>query len=546
MRRDHAMEPGPEAACPVISWREYVERFQPAFHFNYREAFEHHADELEIRVYQPGPGRAVRLDGDLVLDDARPRCVVVPGDLIVSGSVRLERRAAPVLLHVQGRLQADNLFLRGQGYTRVEGDLEIAAAILVTNAGAEINAPKRAGRAGSMLLVQGDASARVILKSHAPVLFFKSVRAHAVGDYGFCELHAAPGGFRFVVPFHELVFSGAAGLPPPVGLFDEDDGVVAEGAEGYLAAHREALAALPLARADGETPPMHAATLAYDKVADLLKAHGQVSPSRYRAQARELLRAGDFAGVLANADRWAEASGEPFFYAAIVSACERLKDLPASVAWARRGLERFAGQNFLLRTLLGNVLALGRPAEAWQDWRRFGPGLDWAARENDNVLQLAMAAAILAGQSVEAHAELAAGLRAVRSESPSFWFNAACLGARAGALKDAAFFAWQALRHGKPRADLDAEGDLEPVRREPLFQAVLELGDAPPARTAALARGEARVEIALEATRLSVREGGGVRTLELGNPADALAAFFDEVAAARARGLEPVEAGAEG
>ncbi|NMB79761.1 MAG: hypothetical protein GYA23_11790 [Methanomicrobiales archaeon] len=532
-------EPGPGTTEPpysLITFQDYVERFRPAYPYTFGGAFQSLADQLEIRVYKTDDNNRVHFPGDLTIDNAHGFCMVVPGDLIVDGNIRMMKDHGPAFLHVTGNLTAKNLFLKKQGFTCIEGDARIGTGILVTNTGAEINAPSSAHNTGSTLIVQGKAVANVIIKSNTAVLFYGSAEAYAAGDYGFCELHASPDRFHYMVPFHELIFSGAAGLPAPSGLFDED-GIIAESAERYLLANRKILSSLvPADTTTKPVLPLHNAALQYDEIEAFLQKHGQVAPGQHRKQADDLMKKNDFSGIMANCERWVAETNDPFFYLVVVDACQKKMDLTTGVAWARRCLERFGSHNWMFRFLLSTDLALGRTEEAWQDWCRFRQGLLWDKPENDNILQLAIAAAITTGRSEKAHTELAGKFRTFTSDSPNFWFNAACLGSRAGNLNDAVYFAWQSLRLGKPRADFDSEPDFDPVKDEPAFQAVLALGATSPSRRAALVRGSHTREITIDATTVTVQDDRSTRTLEHDNPAEALTAFFHLVAEAKAQG----------
>jgi len=531
---------GPDCVQPaysLISFKEYAERFKPAYPYTFGPAFQTLGDQLEIRLYEPDKNHVVHFPGDLTIDNARNYCVVVPGDLVVDGSIRMMKAHGPAFLHVTGNLTAENLFLRKQGYTCIEGDAQIGTGILVANSSDEINAPSSVYKTGSTLITRGRTVAKVIIKSNAAVLFYGSAEAYAVGDYGFCELHAAPDRFHYVMPFHEFVFSETAGIPAPTGLFDED-GIIEGSAERYLLANRKALGDLQPAPGN-EKPklPMYAATLNGDDMEAFLKKHNLVSPRQYRQQANALIRKKDYDGIFASCEEWVANTDDPFFYLVIVNACEQKKDLKNGVDWARRGLERFGSHNRMFRFLLSADFQLGRAEDAWQDWCQFRESFPWDEPENDNVLQLAVAAAIHTGRTMEAYTALAPQFRTLRTDSANFWFNAACLASLAGNLKDAVWFAWKALCNGKPREDFAAEADLNPVRETPAFQAILALGDKSPCQTAVLTKGKHRIEIAIDSTTMTVKDGGNTRKEEYDNPADALTAFFSAVAESEAQGL---------
>ena len=530
---------GPDSVQPaysLISFREYTERFKPAYPYTFGPAFQSLADQLEIRLYEPDNNHVVRFPGDLTIDNTRNYCVVVPGDMVVDGSIRMMKAQGPAFIHVTGCLTAENLFLRKQGYTCIEGDAQIGTGILVANSSDEINAPGSVYKTGSTLIMRGRTVAKVIIKSNAAVLFYGSAEAYAVGDYGFCELHAAPDRFHYVMPFHEFVFSETAGIPAPAGLFDED-GIIEGAAERYLLANRKALGDLQPAPGN-EKPklPMYAATLNGDDMEAFLKKHNLVSPRQYRQQANTLLKKKDNDGIFASCEEWVANTDDPFFYLVIVNACEQKKDLKKGVDWARRCLERFGSYNRMLRFLLNADFQLGRAEDAWQDWCRFRESFRWEEAENDNILQLAVAAAIHTGRTVEAYTAMAPRFRTLRTDSPNFWFNAACLASLAGNPKDAVWFAWKALCNGKPREDFDAEADLNPVKDTPAFKAILVLGDTSPCQTTALTNGEHRIEIAIDSMTVTVRDAGKTRMEEHDNPADALTAFFSAVADAEAQG----------
>ncbi|MFA5268621.1 MAG: hypothetical protein WC379_11675 [Methanoregula sp.] len=525
-----------QPAYSLISYKEYAERFKPAYPYTFGPAFKSLADQLEIRLYEPDTNQVVRFPGDLTIDNTRNYCVAVPGDMVVNGSIRMMKAHGPVFIHVTGNLTAENLFLRKQGYTCIEGDAHIGTGILVSNSSDEINAPGSVCKTGSTLIMQGRTVAKVIIKSNASVLFYGSAEAYAVGDYGFCELHAAPDRFRYVMPFHEFVFSTTAGIPAPSGLFDED-GIIEGSAERYLLANRKALGDLQPAP-ENEKPklPIYAATLNGDDMEAFLKKHNLVSPRQYRQQANALLKKKDYDGIFASCEEWVANTDDPFFYLVVVDACEKKKDLRCGVEWARRCLERFRSHNWMLRFLLSTDFQLGRPEDAWQDWCRFRESFRWDEAENDNILQLAVAAAINTGRTMEAYTALAPRFRTLRTGSPNFWFNAACLASQAGNPKDAVWFAWRALCNGKPREDFDAEADLNPVRDSPAFRAIMALGDTSPSQTAVLTKGDRRIEIAIDSMTVTVRDAGNTRAEEHDNPADALTAFFSAVAEAEAQG----------
>jgi hypothetical protein len=529
---------GVQPAYSLISFKEYAERFKPSYPYTFGPAFQSLADELEIRVYEPDKNHVVRFPGDLTIDNARNYCVVVVGDMVVDGSIRMMKAYGPAFLHVTGNLTAENLFLIKQGYTCVEGDAQIGTGILVANSSDEINAPGTVYKTGSTLILRGRTVAKVIIKSNAAVLFYGSAEAYAVGDYGFCELHTAPDRFHYVMPFHEFVFSKTAGIPAPTGLFDED-GIIEGCAVRYLLANRKALGDLQPA-AGNEKPklPMYAATLNGDDMEAFLKKHHLVSPRQYRQQANALMKKKDYDGIFASCDEWVANTDDPFFYLVIVNACEQKKDLKNGVDWARRGLERFGSHNRMFRFLLSADFQLGRAEDAWQDWCRFRESFPWDEPENDNVLQLAVAAAINTGRTTEAYTALAPRFRTLRTDSANFWFNAACLASLAGNPRDAVWFAWKALCNGKPREDFAAEADLNPVRDTPAFQAILALGDTSQCQTVVLTKGKHRIEVAIDSLTVTVRDAGNTRTEEHHNPADALTAFFSAVAEAEAQGLK--------
>jgi hypothetical protein len=458
--------------------------------------------------------------------------------MVVDGSIRMMKAHGPAFLHVTGNLTAENLFLIKQGYTCIEGDAQIGTGILVANSSDEINAPSSVYKTGSTLIMRGRTVAKVIIKSNASVLFYGSAEAYAVGDYGFCELHAAPDRFHYVTPFHEFVYSDAAGIPAPAGLFDED-GIIEGCAERYLLANREALRDLQPAPGN-EKPklPMYAATLNGSDMENFLKKHNLVSPRQYREQATALLKKKDFEGIFASCEEWMANTCDPFFYLVMIDACRQKKDLKKSVEWARRCLERVGSHNRMLTILLSTDFQLGQPEDAWQDWCRFRESFPWDEAENDNVLQLAVAAAINTGRSMEANTELAPRFRTLHTNSPNFWFNAACLASLAGNTKDAVWFAWKALCNGKPREDFDAEADLNPVRDTPAFQAIMALGDTSPCQTAVLTKGKHRIEIAIDSMTVTVQDAEKTRKEEYDNPADALTAFFSAVAEAEVQGLK--------
>ena len=530
---------GPDRAQPafsLISYKEYVERFKPAYPYTFGPSSQTLGDQLEVRLYEPDKNHVVHFTGDLTIDNAHNYCVVVPGDLVVDGSIRMMKAHGPAFLHVTGNLTAENLFLRKQGYTCIEGDAQIGTGILVANSSDEINSPSSVYKTGSTLIMRGRTVAKVIIKSNASVLFYGSAEAYAIGDYGFCELHASPDRFHYVMPFHEFVFSGTAGIPAPVGLFDED-GIIEVSVERYLLANRKALADLQPAPAN-EKPklPMYAATLNGDDMEAFLKKHNLVSPRQYRQQANALIRKKDYDGIFANCDEWVANTDDPFFYMVVVDACEQKKDLKRGVDWARRCLERFGSYNRMLRFLLSADFQLGRAEDAWQDWCRFRESFPWDEPENDNVLQLAVAAAIHTGRTQEAYTELAPRFRTLRTNSPNFWFNAACLASLAGNSRDAVWFTWKALCNGKPREDFAAEADLNTVRDTPAFKAIMALGDTSPCQTAVLSKDKHRIEIAIDSTTVTVQDAGNTRKEEYDNPADALTAFFSAVAEAEAQG----------
>jgi len=475
--RESAGPDGVQPAYSLISYKEYFERFKPAYPYTFGPAFQSLGDQLEIRLYEPDKNHGVHFPGDLTIDNTRNFCVVVPGDLVVNGSIRMMKAHGPAFIHVTGNLTAENLFLMKQGYTCVGGDADIGTGILVTNTSDEINAPSSVYKTGSTLIMQGRTVAKVIIKSNASVLFYGSAEAYAVGDYGFCELHAAPDRFHYVMPFHEFVYSGAAGIPAPAGLFDED-GIIEGTAERYLLANRKALRDLQPAPGN-EKPklPLYAATLNGCDMEAFLKKHNLISPRQYREQATALLKKKDFEGIFASCEEWVANTYDPFFYLVLIDAGRQTKDLKKSVEWARRCLERFGSHNRMLTILLSTDFQLGRPEDAWQDWCRFRESFGWDEAENDNVLQLAVAAAISTGRIMEAYTALAPRLRTLQTDSANFWFNAACLASRAGSLEDAVLFAEKSLRNGKPRGDFDAEADFNPVRDAPEFQAILTPGD---------------------------------------------------------------------